>query len=124
MHKNANMKIVGKHIYGSMYDLEETKAYEDEEFMKELVIEAVKKANAKLVEVKVWKLEGEKGGISVLALVEESHIAIHTWKEYKYATYDIYTCGEHTDPWKAFEYIKEKLKPKRWTINYSDRSQL
>ena len=116
--------IIGKHVYGSMYDLKEERAYEDPEFLKEVVIEAVKRANAKLVEVKAWKLEGEKGGVSVLALVEESHIAIHTWKEYKYATYDIYTCGSHTDPWKAFEYIKEKLKPKTVTIHYSDRSQL
>ena len=117
-------QIVGKHIYGSFYELQEQRAYEDPKFMEDLVKEAIKIANAKLIEIKSWKIEGEKGGISVLALVEESHIAIHTWKEYKYATYDIYTCGSHTDPWKAFEYIKEKLKPKRWTVNYSDRSQL
>jgi len=117
-------KIVGKHLYGSFYELEEKRAFYDENFMKELVIKCAKIANSTLVEVKVWKIEGEKGGISAIALVEESHIAIHSWKEYNYATFDIFTCGSHTNPWKAFEYLKEKLKPKKYNINYADRSQL
>ena len=117
-------QIVGKHVYGSFYDLQEQRAYYDSQFMEEVVKEAAKLANATLIDIKSWKIEGEKGGISVIALVEESHIAIHTWKEYNYATYDIYTCGYHTDPWKALEFIRGKLKPKRWTVNYSDRSQL
>jgi len=117
-------KIVGKHLYGSMYDLKEERAYEDQKFLEKIVIESVKAANANLIEVKSWKMEGEKGGVSVIALVSESHIAIHTWKEYKYATYDIYTCGDHTDPWKALDVLKEMLKPSRWTVNYSDRSQI
>jgi len=52
----------------------------------------------KLVEMKSWKFGGKKGGVSVIALVEESHIAVHTWLEYNYATVDVYTCGEHSDP--------------------------
>lgn len=115
--------IVGKHVYGSLYEVVD-EAYDNEEFLKSVVIEAVKAAKASLIDIKSWKIDGDKGGVSVIALVEESHIAIHTWKEYKYATYDIYTCGEHTDPIKAFNIIKEKLKPRKWTFNYSDRSQL
>ena len=117
-------RIYGKHVYGSFYDVEEQKIYEDTSFGEQLVKEAVKVAGATLIDIKSWKIEGEKGGISVLALVNESHIAIHTWKEYKYVTIDIYTCGEKADPWKAWRYLKEKLKPKKYTVNYSDRSML
>ena len=117
-------KIVGKHYYGSMYNPKEERIFYDLNFSKELVMELVKASNAKLVEIKAWKIEGEKGGISVIALVEESHIAIHSWKEYKYLTFDIYTCGEHTNPQKAVELLKEKLKPEKIVIHYSDRSQL
>jgi S-adenosylmethionine decarboxylase len=55
------------------------------------------------------------GGVSVVALIEESHIAIHTWPEYKYAVIDVVTCGEQSDPVSAYDYIIEKLNPQRFT---------
>ncbi|MEM5806171.1 MAG: adenosylmethionine decarboxylase [Candidatus Aenigmatarchaeota archaeon] len=114
-------RIVGKHVYSNFYyiDLE---VATNEEILKNIVIEAVKLSGANLYDIKSWSFGGEKGGVSVIALVTESHVAIHTWIEYNYATVDIYTCGEHTDPWKAFEYIKNALKPKFYTVNYADRS--
>jgi len=60
----------------------------------------------------------------VIALVLESHIAIHTWANYRYATVNVYTCGEKSDPWKAFNYVVEKMKPQTYTVNYADRTQL
>lgn len=71
---------------------------------------------------KVWKFGGEKGGVSALALIIESHIAIHTWNEFHYATVDIFTAGEKSDPLAAFEYIVSKLKPKSVTKHFADRS--
>ncbi|MEM1749128.1 MAG: adenosylmethionine decarboxylase, partial [Sulfolobales archaeon] len=94
----------------------------DEDLLKNLIKDAARLANMTLVEVKSWKVEGIKGGVSVLALIVESHIALHTWVEYRYATVDIYTCGEKSDPWTAFEYILSVLKPKTFKVNYSDRS--
>ncbi len=116
--------IVGKHVYGSLYGLEERKAYSDPDFLKQLVIEAAKRANATVLEAKAWKLEGEKGGVSAIVIVLESHIAVHTWKEYEYATVDVYTCGAHTDPWKAWDYIVQVLRPSKVVVHYADRSQL
>jgi S-adenosylmethionine decarboxylase len=114
-------RIVGKHVYGNLYEIDVSIA-ENEEKLREIVIEASKLANMTLYEVKSWSFGGKKGGISVIALVLESHIAVHTWIEYKYATVDVYTCGEKSDPWKAFEYIIKNLKPKYYTANYADRS--
>ena len=101
---SENDRIVGKHVYGNLYDIDVELAG-DEEYVRDLVLKAVREANATLIDIKSWKIEGEKGGISVIALVAESHIAVHTWIEYRYATVDVYTCGEHTDPWKAFNVI-------------------
>lgn len=115
--------IVGKHVFGSLYDIE-SRAYEDEKWLEEITREAAIVANATIIESRAWKIDGPKGGVSVIVLVEESHLAIHTWKEYRYATVDIYTCGSHTDPWKAWALLLEKLHPKKYTVNYADRSQL
>ncbi|MEL9997476.1 MAG: adenosylmethionine decarboxylase [Sulfolobales archaeon] len=117
----ASNAIIGKHIYANLYEID-PKILDDEDTLKNIVVEAVHLANMTLIEVKSWKVSGNKGGVSILALITESHIALHTWTEYRYATLDIYTCGEKSDPWAAFEYIISKLKPKTFKVNYSDRS--
>ena len=115
--------IVGRHVYGSLYFVDK-EILSNREKLEKIVLEAVDIANAKLLDIKSWEVAGDKGGVSVVAIVEESHIALHTWVEYSYATLDVYTCGEKADPWKAFDYIVDKLKPKLVTKHYSDRSQL
>lgn len=114
-------RIVGKHVYANLYGIDKNIA-SNEELLRNIVIEAVKISGANLYEIKSWSFGGKKGGVSVIALITESHVAIHTWIEYSYATVDVYTCGEHTNPWKAFEYIKDALKTKSYTVNYADRS--
>ncbi len=117
------MGIIGRHVYGDLYGVEPEKL-SDKKYLEKIVREAADHANAKLLEVKVWELGGDKGGVSVIALIIESHIALHTWPNYRYATLDVYTCGEEADPWKAFKYIVDALKPKTYTVHYTDRSQL
>ena len=114
-------RIIGKHVFGNLYGID-SKILTDKDFLHKIVLEAVKIANMKLVEIKSWSFGGKKGGVSVIALVEESHIALHTWNEYNYATLDVYTCGEKSNPQAAFEYIVSQLKPKRYQMFFADRS--
>lgn len=113
--------VVGKHVYGNLYDIDLTVAG-DEEKLKKVVLEAAELGRMKVWDLKAWRFGGEKGGVSVIALVVESHIAVHTWVEYRYATVDVYTCGEQSDPFKAFEHIVKALRPTFYTYNYADRS--
>lgn len=115
--------MVGKHVYGNLYDVDLSVAG-DEARLREVVEEAARLGNMRLWELKSWSFGGEKGGVSVIALVLESHIAVHTWIEYRYATVDVYTCGEQSDPFKAFEHIVKALKPRFYTFNYADRSSM
>ena len=118
------MGIVGKHVFGSLYGITNKRVFDDETLLEKIVREAAVRAGATIIEARSWKIEGEKGGTSVLVLVDESHLAVHTWKEFDYATVDVYTCGEHTDPWKAWEHIVNELKPESVSVNYADRSQI
>ena len=114
-------KIVGIHFFGNMYEIDPAVAT-NKEFLEKVVLKAVEIAKMHLVERKAWAFGGKKGGVSVIALVTESHVALHTWNEYKYATLDIYTCGSDSDPKAAFDFVVENLKPKRHQIFYADRS--
>jgi len=48
-------------------------------------------------------------GITALLLLEESHISIHTYPEFKKAYIDIFTCGSNADPISAVVLATEFL---------------
>jgi len=49
-------------------------------------------------------------GVSGVVVIQESHIAIHTWPEYGYAALDIFTCGKEIDPWACYRHLLDSLK--------------
>lgn len=116
--KNIETKVYGKHVYGSLYECD-PELLSDPEFLKKLVAEAARVGNMTLLDVRTWYMGP---GVSVVAIILESHISIHTWPEYSFATVDVYSCGKHTDPLKAFEYIVKSLKAKRYEFDVVDRS--
>ncbi|WP_179950425.1 adenosylmethionine decarboxylase [Sulfodiicoccus acidiphilus] len=111
-------KVIGKQVFGSLYECD-VEALRDEETIREVVIRAVSEGNMTLLDIRGWKI-GE--GVSVVAIILESHITVHTWPEYRFATVDVYSCGAHTDPVAAFKYIATKLNAKRFSMNQTDRS--
>jgi len=61
----------------------------------------------------ILRVFGEKfqpQGVTLLALLAESHASIHTWPELGYAAIDLYTCGDTTNTHRAAEFLKTKLK--------------
>ncbi|MCC6053694.1 MAG: adenosylmethionine decarboxylase [Desulfurococcaceae archaeon] len=110
-------KVTGRHVYGELYDCD-ADVLMDEEYLVNVVKSAVEIGGFTLLDVKVWKIWP---GVSVIAIILESHIAIHTWPEHRFATVDVYTCGSKGDPFKAFNYIVEKLRAKRYTVKFASR---
>jgi len=114
----AEAKVVGRHVYGNLYDCNPD-VLSDEESLRSMVVEAARIGNMTLLDVRSWKIGL---GVSVVAIILESHIALHTWPEYRYATLDVYSCGAHTDPEASFNYLVEKLGARYVERRYADRS--
>jgi S-adenosylmethionine decarboxylase len=76
----------------------------------------------KISGAKVLQIIGEKfkpTGVTVLALLSESHSSIHTWPEIGYAAVDLYTCNaDNTNTEKAAQFLIKKLKAKQ--VNQKD----
>jgi len=79
-----------------------------------LVTEAAKKAGAHVLQASVHRFSPM--GCSVVVILKETHISIHTWPEFRFAALDIFLCGESLDPHIAWNYIKKALKPKSYVI--------
>lgn len=45
-------------------------------------------------------------GLSLVYVLSESHISIHTWEEYNYMSVDMYTCGEASPKNTLDEFLK------------------
>lgn len=115
------MKVVAKHVFGNLYECDKDILRRKNKLIK-IVKEAVKISNSKLIKLLSYKFKGGGNGISVIAIVAESHISIHTYPEYRFALVDVFTCGTHTKPEKAFEYIVKELKAKFFDKKIEERS--
>lgn len=103
-------KSLGRHLISELYDCDE-EILNDVEQIEYLMKKAAIESGATIVTSTFHRFLPH--GVSGAIIVSESHLAIHTWPEYNYASLDIYTCGDSVDPWKAFYYLKDALNSKR-----------
>ena len=90
-----NSLLVHKHL---IVRAESIKPPKDEEQLKEWMKEFVDSINMKIFMghyVKYCNMEGNRG-ITAVAIIETSHIAMHIWDEVSPALmqFDVYSCGE------------------------------
>ncbi|HWQ17097.1 MAG TPA: adenosylmethionine decarboxylase [Sulfolobales archaeon] len=111
-------KVIGKHVYGNLYGCD-PKILGDPYELEKIVVTAAEIGNMNLLDIKIWKI-GE--GLSIVAIIVESHISIHTWPEFGFATVDVYSCGSHTRPELSFDYIAKALKAEKIVMGKADRT--
>jgi len=51
-------------------------------------------------------------------LIAESHIAIHTWPEYKFIDSEMVTCKEDSNAFEGLEVAVKYFKPEKVESNY------
>ncbi|MCO6041277.1 MAG: S-adenosylmethionine decarboxylase [Thermococcaceae archaeon] len=112
---------IGMHVVLDLYECD-PQILDDIEKIEEILTKAAEVANATIIDKRFHKFSPQ--GVSGVVVVSESHIAIHTWPEHGYAAVDVYTCGDHTMPLKASEYIIKELKCKKPTVVKLDRGLL
>ncbi|MBK6919791.1 MAG: adenosylmethionine decarboxylase [Deltaproteobacteria bacterium] len=62
-------------------------------------------------------------GVTMVGLLAESHISIHTWPEHGYAAADVFTCGEHGEPELACRRLAQLLAAERFELRTVDRGR-
>jgi len=101
------LKSLGTQI---LLDLENcnSRLLDDIDFVKDVLKEAANSAGATIIGETFHKFKPV--GVTGVVSIAESHICIHTWPEYLYASVDIFSCGEDFDLEKACKIISAKLE--------------
>ena len=60
-------------------------------------------------------------GMTSVAVLQESHISVHTWPEHGYVAIDVFTCGEHVDIEKALAILQQFFEPNHISLVKLDR---
>lgn len=106
------MKIeqLGRHILVEYYNCDKD-ILKDHEIIEEYMKQAAIKANATIVTSCFHKFN--PWGVSGAVIIQESHLTIHTWPEFGYASVDLFTCGDSVNPWVGFKHLEDCLKAGR-----------
>ena len=106
------MRSLGRHLLIELYNCD-SKILNDVHKVEAIMVDAAKHARAKIVDVVFHTFNPH--GISGVVVIAESHLAIHTWPEYNYASVDVFTCGTEINPWRAYTYASKKFKAQNMT---------
>jgi len=109
-----NGNISGKHMICDLKNIKNIELLNDSTKIKELFDNICKKFNYTILNKTEHIFEPQ--GITILYLLSESHISIHTFPERNYAALDIYTCREYdkNDIYEEiYEYIIKEFKARQ-----------
>ena len=106
------MRSLGRHLLVELYNCD-SKILNDVHKVEAIMVDAAKHAKANIVDVVFHTFNPH--GISGVIVIAESHLAIHTWPEYNFASVDVYTCGTEINPWRAYNYMAKRFKAKNTT---------
>jgi S-adenosylmethionine decarboxylase len=107
------VQALGRHLLLELFDCD-PEAINSLDIVKASMVEAAKRAQATIVDVVFH--EFNPFGISGVVVIAESHLAIHTWPEYRFAAVDVFSCGDVLQPQVAVDYLAEQFGAARASV--------
>lgn len=102
---------VGYHILAEFAQVPEK--HFQETFLRNWLIEACQ--DAKLTIIDVYTYIFSPYGASILAILQESHLSVHSWPEYNFMSIDIFVCEEKEKAEKVLDYLISHVQPGKVT---------
>lgn len=98
--------VLGKNWAVELYDCDEN-VINDVTSLEIATVEAARRSGATVVGAHFHRFEPQ--GASGVVVVSESHFAVHTWPEHRYAAVDVFTCGGSIDFDECLRALKESF---------------
>lgn len=111
-------QFIGTHILGEFYGVSYEKI-NSLDFMENLLVKGVEATKATICGTSIKKFKPY--GLTILILLSESHVAIHTYPEKGSIFFDIFTCGLKCFPEKFVDIMVNELNPIEKKISIIER---
>lgn len=102
------MKALGKHLIIEMWGADADNL-NDAKLLDRALRDTVEAVDGHLLDCRV--VEFPVHGVTGVAIIAESHVAVHTWPEHGYAACDIFTCNLDADIEAGVEALKKHFLP-------------
>lgn len=116
-----NITSLGRHLIAEFYGCD-VGVLGEVARIESAMKKAAESANAQIVNLMFHRFAPY--GVSGVVVIQESHLAIHSWPEYGYASVDIFTCGNLVNPWKSVESLEKTLGAKKTSCIELNRGQI
>ncbi|WP_199431830.1 adenosylmethionine decarboxylase [Qaidamihabitans albus] len=110
----------GKHVLAE-FDGIEPNLLDDTDFLRHTLADTLTTAGATVCEVIAHRFEPQ--GVTVLAMLAESHASVHTYPEIGAVFVDVFTCGERADPQYAVRLLANALGTDSMTMSTVQRGR-
>ena len=104
--EEGDLKYAGVHL---LIELWTDHFLSDSNRIREIIMKAINACGATMLGIDLHEFT-PNGGISGVAILQESHLSIHTWPEYNYAAIDIFVCGT-IDAHLAVPVLEKEFRP-------------
>jgi len=112
------VRCAGAHLIVDLYN---ASRLDDLDHIQDTLRACVDAAGATLLHLHLHHFE-PNGGVSGVAVLAESHIAIHSWPEHGYAALDIFMCGD-ANPDACVPVLRQAFSPKKIAVSELMRGQ-
>jgi len=104
------LAAIGRHTTADFYGCRR-EVLNDMDQLQKILSLAIHAADLRMLSIQTYQFSPE--GITVLALLTDGHLGIHTYPEVGFAAIDIFTCDSSSMPEKALAVIKCELVPEK-----------
>ena len=111
------MEPCGRHVLMELWGCHSR--IDEPAVVRQAIVEAVAAAGATLLHVHVHRYAPQ--GVTGVAVLAESHFALHSWPERDYLAADLFTCGDSTDPQAAADVLQRIFEPQQMEVQSIDR---
>ena len=111
---------IGNHLIVDLFDISSDN-FEyflfQENFTKfdEIIEDSLKRNHMNLLNKTIHYFDSPQGAFTLLYLLSESHLSMHSWPEHGYLAVDIFTCG-NCNTKNIIDDILDILKPGKYNI--------
>ena len=110
--------FAGRHVLAELVGVEPV-FLDDETAVCAALRASLTEAGASVLSVHAERFQPH--GVTVVAVLAESHASVHTWPEHRSAFVDVFTCGDSADPVRAARLLADRLGAERVHLRTVDR---